>query len=434
MSEARALTNFAGNAVATVLIGTWTDEFDRERPDAVLAGDEPFDEATMIDDDDAVGETAETVAVEAGGVVRGAAGAREGLIDLHGGTGLPDDSGSPVLVDVTAETPRRMPEQRTRVAAIYSLGRTRSGSLVSDVGDGHKATRCGETRIVRLGQDVDRTSAPRRARRSPARCRPTREYAELIAMLGADHVRLLRAPRRCVTPRMPPSSEDAIEGILGVRPVVLAGLDEARARSWARPVTSSRSARSSSTSAEGRPSWWSAPATTSSPVGVARHRIRTLTERFLRQRSTVGRRGLPSAPEPTSTSILAPVVAALDPVGSLRRAWPAPSRPSRRTRWRCRHTTRRRSTAPAWPLDDVRARLSTLVQMSVADRRALPFMHPGRADVIGAGALILDRLVDHVPLSTDIMVGERARHPRRHRRASSARTRALDERSGSVRL
>ena len=31
MSEARALTNFAGNAVATVLIGNWTREFDREQ-------------------------------------------------------------------------------------------------------------------------------------------------------------------------------------------------------------------------------------------------------------------------------------------------------------------------------------------------------------------------------------------------------------------
>jgi len=50
MSEARALTNFAGNAVATVLVGTWTSEFDRERAAAVLAGDEPFDEATMTDD------------------------------------------------------------------------------------------------------------------------------------------------------------------------------------------------------------------------------------------------------------------------------------------------------------------------------------------------------------------------------------------------
>ncbi|MEU8657661.1 cation:dicarboxylate symporter family transporter [Actinoplanes philippinensis] len=51
MSEARALTNFAGNAVATVLIGIWTREFDRERALLVLAGNDPFDERTMLDDD-----------------------------------------------------------------------------------------------------------------------------------------------------------------------------------------------------------------------------------------------------------------------------------------------------------------------------------------------------------------------------------------------
>ncbi|WP_436529072.1 cation:dicarboxylate symporter family transporter [Actinoplanes sp. HUAS TT8] len=53
MSEARALTNFAGNAVATILIGTWTKEFDRERAELVLSGNDPFDEATMLDDDHA---------------------------------------------------------------------------------------------------------------------------------------------------------------------------------------------------------------------------------------------------------------------------------------------------------------------------------------------------------------------------------------------
>ncbi|MGN9839868.1 cation:dicarboxylate symporter family transporter [Nonomuraea sp. H19] len=52
MSEARALTNFAGNAVATVLIGTWTGEFDRERAGQVLAGQAPFDEATLLDEDE----------------------------------------------------------------------------------------------------------------------------------------------------------------------------------------------------------------------------------------------------------------------------------------------------------------------------------------------------------------------------------------------
>ncbi|GGV42850.1 C4-dicarboxylate transporter DctA [Streptomyces longisporoflavus] len=50
MSEARALTNFAGNAVATLLIGTWTKEVDRQRVDDVLAGRLPFDEKTLLDD------------------------------------------------------------------------------------------------------------------------------------------------------------------------------------------------------------------------------------------------------------------------------------------------------------------------------------------------------------------------------------------------
>ncbi|MEN8650819.1 cation:dicarboxylase symporter family transporter [Streptomyces sp. 21So2-11] len=50
MSEARAMTNFAGNAVATVLVGTWTKEIDKERVALVLAGKVPFDERTLVDD------------------------------------------------------------------------------------------------------------------------------------------------------------------------------------------------------------------------------------------------------------------------------------------------------------------------------------------------------------------------------------------------
>jgi aerobic C4-dicarboxylate transport protein len=52
MSEARALTNFSGNAVATVLIGKWVGEFDPDQANRVLSGEEPFDEATMIDDEE----------------------------------------------------------------------------------------------------------------------------------------------------------------------------------------------------------------------------------------------------------------------------------------------------------------------------------------------------------------------------------------------
>jgi aerobic C4-dicarboxylate transport protein len=50
MSEARAVTNFAGNAVATVLIGSWTKEFDRAKAELVLSGQSPFDETTLLDE------------------------------------------------------------------------------------------------------------------------------------------------------------------------------------------------------------------------------------------------------------------------------------------------------------------------------------------------------------------------------------------------
>jgi len=47
MSEARAVTNFTGNAVATVVIGSWTGMLDKDRAEQVLSGKEPFDEAAF---------------------------------------------------------------------------------------------------------------------------------------------------------------------------------------------------------------------------------------------------------------------------------------------------------------------------------------------------------------------------------------------------
>ncbi len=52
MSEARAVTNFTGNAVATVLVASWTGELDRAQVDRVLGGEDPFDEAAFADGDD----------------------------------------------------------------------------------------------------------------------------------------------------------------------------------------------------------------------------------------------------------------------------------------------------------------------------------------------------------------------------------------------
>ncbi|NUP37124.1 MAG: cation:dicarboxylase symporter family transporter [Streptomyces sp.] len=74
MSEARAVTNFAGNAVATVLVGTWTKEIDKERMQEVLAGRLPFDETTLVDDhspyggDDADNDAQPAVPEQRGGV------------------------------------------------------------------------------------------------------------------------------------------------------------------------------------------------------------------------------------------------------------------------------------------------------------------------------------------------------------------------------
>jgi aerobic C4-dicarboxylate transport protein len=56
MSEARALTNFAGNAVATVLVGHWVGQLDREQVKQVFAGDDPFDEAAFAAGDTHAGD------------------------------------------------------------------------------------------------------------------------------------------------------------------------------------------------------------------------------------------------------------------------------------------------------------------------------------------------------------------------------------------
>ncbi|HWU20665.1 MAG TPA: Ppx/GppA phosphatase family protein [Nocardioides sp.] len=49
---------------------------------------------------------------------------------------------------------------------------------------------------------------------------------------------------------------------------------------------------------------------------------------------------------------------------------------------------------------DVQRQIDELVAMTVAERLALGWMHPGRADVIDAGALVLSRILRRSPLPT----------------------------------
>lgn len=291
-----------------------------------------------------------------------------------------------------------MADRRVRVAAI-DCGTNSIRLLVADVGVDAKVDLLREMRIVRLGQDVDRTG--HLAEDAIARTlSPTREYAELIAMFGATEVRF------CATSAVRDADNaqefgDAIEGVLGVRPVVLAGADEARASFLGATrdlepvrtlVVDIGGGSTEIVVGTGDEIEWSA----SLDIGSVR-----LTERLL-----------PGDPPSVSEviecmhhldAVLAPVSTQIAPIDSFvgvagtvttvaAHSLALPSYDSAAI-----HLAR-------LSLDDVRAACLSLVQMSVADRRALPFMHPGRADVIGAGALILDRLVEQLPLVTDTLV------------------------------
>jgi len=52
------------------------------------------------------------------------------------------------------------------------------------------------------------------------------------------------------------------------------------------------------------------------------------------------------------------------------------------------------------PVGEVHAMADRLVQMTVAERLALPYLSPGRADVIDAGALILSRVLRRASVTT----------------------------------
>jgi exopolyphosphatase/guanosine-5'-triphosphate,3'-diphosphate pyrophosphatase len=50
--------------------------------------------------------------------------------------------------------------------------------------------------------------------------------------------------------------------------------------------------------------------------------------------------------------------------------------------------------------DAVQGAVARLLTMQIEQRKALPYMHPGRADVIGAGGLILDRILRRTTLAS----------------------------------
>jgi exopolyphosphatase/guanosine-5'-triphosphate,3'-diphosphate pyrophosphatase len=272
-----------------------------------------------------------------------------------------------------------------RVAAI-DCGTNSIRLLIADAVDGRLTDVARRMEIVRLGEGVDRTG-----RLSDAALARTRKallgYAAEIAELGITHVRM------CATSASRDASNAAdframVRGVLGVDPEVITGDEEARlsftgavAGLEAQPPYLIFDIGGGSTEfvtgSDG------VEHAISMDIGCVR-----MTERYLHDDP-------PSAAqvEAATRDITAAVDTALAAV---------PGRDAPTAVGLAGTVTTVAALALQLPAYDAtrihHARISResvaevsswLLGMTVAERRALPVMHPGRADVIGGGALIL---------------------------------------------
>ena len=188
---------------------------------------------------------------------------------------------------------------------------------------------------------------------------------------------------------------DGIRELLGVEPEVISG-DEEAALSFA-------GASSVLPSGARTPSWWwtSAAAAPNSCWATPTASSPQVRGHWL---CAAHRTHLRSEP-PTAAQIAAAeadVDAALDlrpdvPLDRARpsSAWPVPSPPSPPTRCACGILRPRPSTALTGHGNHRRA-CTDLLEMTRDERAALPYMHPGRVDVIGAGALVWRRILERL--------------------------------------
>jgi exopolyphosphatase/guanosine-5'-triphosphate,3'-diphosphate pyrophosphatase len=258
-----------------------------------------------------------------------------------------------------------------------------------------------EMRVVRLGQGVDATGelAQEALERTFA---AAADYAELIRRHGAEKVRFV-ATSATRDARNRQVFVDGIRELLGVEPEVISG-DEEAALSFAgaSSVLPSRgedpvlvvdlgggSTEFVLGNADG------VIAARSVDVGCVR-----MTERHLRND--------PPTPEQIAAAE-ADVDAAIDEA--------ARSVPLKRTTavvgvagsvtTITAHALRLPEYSPEaihgteLSLDAMREACAELLEMSRAERAALPYMHPGRVDVIGAGALVWRRVLDRLADVTD---------------------------------
>ena len=287
----------------------------------------------------------------------------------------------------------------TRVAAI-DCGTNSIRLLIADI-DGNDGRTVltdvvREMRVVRLGQGVDATGelAPEALERTFA---ATSDYARMIREHGAERVRFV-ATSASRDARNRDVFVDGVKDLLGVEPEVISG-DEEAALSFAGassvlPILDGHEVLvvdlggGSTEFVLGTAA--GVTAAKSVDIGCVR-----LTERHLRND--------PPTPEQTAAAE-ADVDAALDRAGRnvpLERATAVVGVAGSVTTITA-HALRLPEYSPeaihgaVLPIGDVRAAATDLLGMTRDQRAALPYMHPGRVDVIGAGGLVWRRILERM--------------------------------------
>ena len=295
-----------------------------------------------------------------------------------------------------------------RVAGI-DCGTNSIRLLVADVDDAGTLTEIDRRmEVVRLGQGVDRTGriAPEALERTLA---AVREYAAICAELGAERIRFVAtSASRDAENRA--EFVDGVRAAIGVEPEVVGGEEEARLSF--RGATSVLAGRHPGPflvvdigggSTELVLGATSVVAAASMDVGSVR-----LTERHLHDD--------PPTPEQVAAASR-DVVAALDaaarvvPLGRAATLVGLAGSVTSVTAHALDLDTydRRAIDGSLLPVDTVLRSCGELATMSRAKRARLPFLHPGRVDVIGAGALIWSDVVSRVRAEVGA-AGGRLRH------------------------
>jgi exopolyphosphatase/guanosine-5'-triphosphate,3'-diphosphate pyrophosphatase len=262
--------------------------------------------------------------------------------------------------------------------------------LVADIDGGRLSDVVRKMEIVRLGQGVDRTGrfAPDALQRTFA---ALRVYADEVRSLGAERVRMVAtSATRDASNRDVFLSE--VKQVLGVDPEVVTGLAEAELSFLGATRELAESAPYLVVDIGGGSTEFivgdrHADAAISVDIGCVR-----LTERHLH------------SDPPTATEIEATVGDIDTALDHVRRSVPVDR--ARTLVGLAGSVTTVAGIAldlPAYDASrihhsviaraDVDRVTSRLLAMTRSERAALPVMHPGRLDVIGAGALVLDRVM-----------------------------------------